>query len=277
MHLVTKDSASSTNSGGEKYKVRVIERAFGVLDALHGHGPQLTLSEIAEHLDLHKSTVHRLLMVLERQRFVERNPRNSKYQLGLRLFELGWSARANRDVPELAAPFLRRLVAETGETAHLCVLHDGKMLSVANAESPRALRTPSTVGRRVEMYCTSVGKCILAFMDDAELEVIVTKQMLRGHTRKTITSLHMLRVHLQQVREKGYAMDDEEFEEGLRCIGAPVWDCTGKVIAALSIAGPTFRVTKEAVPEMALLAMSAAEDLSQKLGYRGETTESYSQ
>ena len=116
--LVTKKNGKTTKAGkaeGEKYKIRVIERAMGVLDVLHSDGPQLTLSEIAERLELHKSTVHRLLMVLERQRFVERSPRNSKYQLGLRLFELGWSARANRDVPELATPFLRRLVDETGE------------------------------------------------------------------------------------------------------------------------------------------------------------------
>ena len=246
----------------------MIDRAVGVLDVLCERGPKLSLADISEHLDLHKTTVHRLLMVLERNRFVERDSSSGKYQLGLRLFELGWKARANRDVAQLSRPYLERLVEETGETAHLCIFHESEMLSVANVESPRKVRTPSTVGRRVPMYCTSVGKAVLALLDDREVENVITKHPLRGHTRHTITSLHTLRLDLQRIRERGYALDNEEFEEGLRCVGAPVRDCTGLAIAAIGVAGPTFRITKEAVSRVGRLTVNIAAELSRDLGYR---------
>ena len=251
-----------------KYRVRAVDRALSLLSVLHEHGPRLGLAEMSQALALHKSTVHRLLVVLERNRFVERDPRDGRYRLGIRLFELGWTARATFDITAQGRPYLERLVEQTGEAAHLCVLHEDQMVSVANVESGRTWRTPFAVGKRVHPYCTSAGKSVLAYMDADEVEGIVTRHPLRAHTRRTITGLPQLRAELNTVRARGYAIDDEEFEEGLRCIGAPIRDCTGHTIAAVSIAGPTIRVTSASVPQIAELVMSAAEELSRDLGYR---------
>lgn len=252
-----------------KYRVRAVDRALSLLSVLHEHGPRLGLAELSQALALHKSTVHRLLVVLERNRFVERDARDGRYRLGIRLFELGWTARASFDITAQGRPYLERLMEQTGETAYLCILDEDEMLSIANVESARASRALFTVGKRVHPYCTSVGKSVLAYMDPDDVDRIVIKHPLRAHTRRTITSLPQLRAELNTVRARGYAIDDEEFEEGLRCIGAPIRDCTGQPIAAISIAGPTIRVTNESVPRIAELVMKASEELSRDLGYRG--------
>src|SRR5262245_30358081 len=133
------------------YQVQVLDRALGILDALSNGGLELGLAELSEKLELHKSTVHRLLMVLERHRLIEKKPQIGKYRLGMKLFELGSKAVAQLDLRDRARPYLERLVSETGETAHICVLDGDRMLSIANVESQRTLRTPSTVGRRTPL------------------------------------------------------------------------------------------------------------------------------
>lgn len=248
------------------YKVQVLDRAFGILDALAANGPELALAEIALRLNLHKSTAHRLLAVLEDRRYVERT-RSGKYRLGSKLLELGAWAAARLDLAECARPFLEELVAETGETAHVGILRDGEVLSIANVESPRTLRTPATVGRRTPAHCTSLGKAILAFASEEEVATVIRTRGLSRYTQKTLTRLAAFQRELKEVRQRGYAVDDEEFEEGLRCVGAPVRDRTGGVVAALSITGPAFRLTPERLPALGKAVIRAAEKLSAVLGY----------
>lgn len=250
------------------YQVQVLDRALGILDVLSDEGQELGPAELSEQLDLHKSTVHRLLMVLERHRLIERGPQNGKYRLGLRLFELGSKAVAQLDLRERVRPYLERLVAETGETAHLCILDGNQMLSIANVESPRTLRTPSTVGRRTPLHCTSVGKALLAFLPEDEADALIKRCELTRYTGRTLTAPAWLKAELKRVRQRGYAMDNEEIEEGLRCIGAPVRDYSGRVVAAISIAGPAFRLIKARIPAVSQAVIGAAEDLSEELGYR---------
>src|SRR5262249_14376168 len=136
---------------------------------------ELGPSEVSERMGLHKSTVHRLLQVLERHRLIEKIAQNGKYRLGLKLFELGSKAVAQLDLRGRARQYLERLVLETGETAHICVLDGDRMLSIANVESPRTLRTPSTVGHRTPLHCTSVGKTLLAFLPDDERNDLINQ------------------------------------------------------------------------------------------------------
>jgi DNA-binding IclR family transcriptional regulator len=249
------------------YQVQVLDRALGILDLLADESPELGPSEVSERTGLHKSTVHRLLQVLERHRLIEKKAQNGKYRLGLRLFDLGSKAVAKLDLRERARPYLERLVLETGETAHICVLDSDRMLSIANVESPRTLRTPSTVGHRTPLHCTSVGKALLAFLPEGERNELLNKCELTAYTRRTLTKTAQLKAELKLVRQRGYAMDDEEIEEGLRCIGAPVMDYSGRVVAALSIAGPAFRLTDERIPAAARSVIRAAGELSLELGY----------
>jgi DNA-binding IclR family transcriptional regulator len=249
-----------------RYRVQVLDRSFHILDALAASRKEVSPAELASSLHLHKSTVHRLLIVLENQRFIRRTG-DGRYGLGTKLIEMGSRAMAQLDLVEHAAPFLRRLVEETGETAHISILSGTEMLSIANVPSRWTLTTPSTVGRRTEIYCTSVGKAVAAFLPEDSLEPLLERLPFTPHTRRTITDPVALRAELARVRKRGYAIDDEEVEEGLRCIGAPVRDYTGKVIASLSIAGPVFRVQKGRLGELSRAVVRAAADLSADLGY----------
>jgi DNA-binding IclR family transcriptional regulator len=250
------------------YRIQVLERAIALLEVLARQDSDLDLGELTSEAGLHKSTTHRLLRVLEQQRVVERNPASGKYRLGFKLIEFGLAALSRLDMYELARPYLRKLVDETGETAHLAVMRGGDVVSLVNIESSQTVRTPSTVGARSPAHCTSLGKAMLAHASAAQLEDYLRHHPLKPFTRNTITSVHRLKGELRLIRERGYAVDNEEREEGLRCIGAPVWDHSGHVVAAVSIAGPAFRIPQERVPALAASVMHTAASLSAALGYR---------
>ena len=250
------------------YKVQVLDRAFQILNLLADEKSGVGLMEIASRLKLHKSTAHRLIMVLEVSRFVEKNTVSGKYHLGSRLMELGLSAVSRLDVYEVAGPHLRTLVKETGETAHLAVLRDGQVVSLVNVESSQTLRTPATVGTRTPAYCTSLGKAMLAFAPPEHIDAFLRNRKLEAFTRKTITSASRFKQELRSIQKLGYAVDNEEREPGLRCIGAPLWDSSGSVIAAISIAGPIFRIGDDRVNDLAGIVMKIAARISASLGYR---------
>jgi DNA-binding IclR family transcriptional regulator len=247
------------------YHVQVLDRAFDVLDVLAGNGGELGATEVAIHLGLHKSTVHRLLMMLQTRRFVERNTETGKYRLGWRLFELGSLAASRVDLYEIARPHIEHLVKITGETAHLGVLRGGEIISLMNVETHRSVRTPASVGRRTPLYCTSLGKAILANLSEAMAADILRPVEFQVFTRHTLTK-ESFKTELTKVREKGYAIDDEEFEDGLRCVGAPVRNHMGEVVAAISIAGPSFRVGGDNLPTLIRSVMTVADQLSSSLG-----------
>ena len=169
---------------------------------------------------------------------MERDWKSGRYSLGLKLAELGNLALSRLDSQTIARPFVERLAAETGETAHVGVLQGCEIFSLVNRESHRSVRSPSTVGRRSPVHCTSQGKVLLAFAEPTRVEELLRGYKYFSYTRRTIRSAAAFRAELAKVQALGFATDDEEFEEGLRCIGAPVRDHEGAVIAAISIAGP---------------------------------------
>ena len=146
-----------------EYRVQVLDRAFALLDVLAGCDSAMGATELGERVGLNKSTVHRLLAVLERNRYVERDVESGRFRLGLKLVQLGSIALSRFDLHRRARPFVERLMEETGETAHLGVLRQNEIISLVNAESQRSVRTPSTVGRRSPLHCTSQGKAVAAF------------------------------------------------------------------------------------------------------------------
>lgn len=255
------------NSDGE-YRVQVLDRSFAILAALAASQSPLAATDIASRLKLNKSTIHRLLAVLDRHRYVERDSETGRYRLGLKLVELGSIAVARLDVHRLARPFIERLVQETGETAHLGILRQMEVVSLVNAEGHHSVRTPSTVGRRSPVHCTSQGKVLLAFQPPSAVDDLLRSYRFTAHTPNTIRSLTRFRAELAKVRNYGFALDDEEFEAGLRCVAAPVRDHRGEVNAAISIAGPTFRVTAQRMPELIRTVVNTAADLSAALGFR---------
>jgi DNA-binding IclR family transcriptional regulator len=243
----------------------VLERAVDILQVLAEDSRELSAAEVAERLSLHKSTIHRLLTVLDQHRLIRRNGETGRYSLGLRLFEFGTRAVRGLQLRDTAQPHLDQLARETGETAHICVFDRSEMVSIAYAEGPRSLRMPATVGRRTPAYCSAVGKAMLAFLPKSVIDVVGS---LRPFTEKTLVTREALLADLRQVRIRGYAVDNEEVEEGLRCVGAPVWNYTGEVVAAISVAGPAFRITKSRVPAVARAVLATTRGLSTELGYR---------
>jgi len=250
------------------YQVQVIDRALAILDALSSHGPDLSLAELSEKLQLHKSTVHRLIMVLERHNLIERHSANGRYRLGLKLFELGTRAVSQLDLRERARPFLERLVLETSETVHLCILDDAEVVYLDKVEPTRSVRMATSVGRRNPAYCTAVGKAMMAYLPESQVESIVRKEGLKAVTPNTITSLLELKRELSTIRKRGYAVDNEEIEEGVRCIGCVVRNFSGEPVAAISISGPAFRLTESKVPVLATAVVAAAHGLSHSLGFK---------
>jgi len=201
----------------QAYHIQVLNRAFQTLDALAGRPAGLGLTGPAEQLNLHKSTAHRLAMVLESARFIERDAASGKYNLGPKLSELDRAAVARLDVYEIARPHLRALAAAAGETAHLGVLREGEVISL--------------------VHCSSIGKAILAFAAPHEIDSWLHGRKFTPYTLYTIKSSRRFRQELNATRVRDYSLDNEEREEGLRCIGAPVRDSSGSAVAAISIAG----------------------------------------
>lgn len=255
------------------YRIQVLERTFALLDLLKDSDSALGITEVCAKVSLSKSTAHRILMILERHRYVERSRTSGKYRLGAKLFELGSSALGGVDLADRVRPCLERLVEQTGETAHFGVLRQGEVISLFHVQTKWALGSPSTVGRRAPVYCTSLGKAILALLPESEAAPLVQSLTFHARTPKTIVRASALQLELHKIRKLGYAVDNEEFEEGLKCIACAVRDHTAKVIGAISIAGPAFRLAKARMPVLTSGVVDAAASLSSSLGYRRDLGE----
>lgn len=256
------------------YKVQALDRAFAVLDLLGESDTPLGLAQVAASLQLHKSTAHRFLMVLERHHMVERT-NTGKFRLGLRLFDYGNRAIEQYDLRDRAQPHLRRLVAETEETAHLCILEQARVIYIDKIEPARSVRMITRIGASNPVHCTSVGKAILAFLPEERIADIIRRTRFERLTHRTIANAEALRAEIEKTKRRGYAVDDEELEEGLRCIAVPVLDAQRQPVAAVSISGPSFRVTAQKLPAIANHLLQCVRGISADMGFiagsRGRT------
>jgi DNA-binding IclR family transcriptional regulator len=255
------------------YRVQVLDRALAALEILANRDGECSLVDLCAEMKLHKSTVHRIAMVLEQHRLVDKNPANGRYRLGLRLFEFGSKAIAAVDLRGRARPYLDRLQRQFGETVFFCILDDGQVFYVEKVESQQSVRTACTVGSRAPAYCTAVGKAMLAELPETEVNEVIRRWGLKAVTANTITTAAALKAELRAVSSRGYAIDNEEKEEGLRCVSAAVRGHSGKLFAAMSVSGPAFRMTKERIPEVGQAVTRAANELSAQLGYQGAPLE----
>lgn len=245
---------------------QVVDRVVDILETFQRLGPELGVSDVSRALGLKKATAHRLLASLLHRGMVAQDPVTRRYRLGIKLWELGSLATSQVDWVDRIKPYLQSLSDLSGETTHLAVLNDGQVLYVDKVESSRSLRMPSQVGRRLPVHCTGVGKALVAFLPDEVLMGIVARRGLPMITSHTITELAVLLHELAAVRELGYAIDNEEIDEGLTCLAAPVRDHTSHVTAAMSIAGPTSRLKPESIPALAAQVVQTANEASLALG-----------
>ena len=249
------------------YRVQVLDRSLAILNALAASREDASLAEIAGKVGIHKSTVHRIVMTLERERIIEKHPETGHYRLGLRLFELGSIAVARFDIRDRGRAHLEKLVYDTEETGHLCVMDQGEVLYLDKLEPARSVRLSSSIGRRNPAHCTAVGKAIMSYKPESEVDAIVKKHGLPRFTHKTLVTPAELKSDLRLCRQRGYAIDDEEHEEGVRCVAAAVMDHFGIPTAALSVSAPSFRITLAKVPLLADFVCRASMALSREWGY----------
>ena len=256
----------------ERYRIHVIDRAAQILDCFGFDHQELSVIEIGAKTGLHRSTAHRILMALEYNDLIKQNPSTGKYHLGIKLFKLGHQAVSQLNLREICRPFLSRLMNDTKETIHLAVLDDDQVLYLDKVEGPHALRMPSRVGRYIPTYCTSLGKAMLSCLDDQEVKSILRRQTLKPHTENTVKNINQLLADLRSVRKRGYAVDNEEIEIGLRCVGAPLRDYTGGMVGAISVAAPSARLSEKNTPVIGRMVIAIAAGISQKLGFEKPKT-----
>jgi IclR family KDG regulon transcriptional repressor len=248
--------------------VQSVERAIAILKSFSQEKPERGVNELSRELGLHKSTVSRLMITLERGGLLSRNPETERYRLGVDLIGMAAQVVSYMDVRQVARPFLRRLAEICQETVNLAVLDAGQIVNLEQFVPPaRQVKNIGWVGRRMCPHCTAAGKVLLAYLSQDELDRIL-QAGLEKFTPHTITDPHELRQELKRVRTQGYAISQEELEEGLNVLAAPIHDHTSQVIASVSVAGPAYRVTPELFPELAARLMEATVKICERLGYR---------
>jgi DNA-binding IclR family transcriptional regulator len=247
--------------------IQSVGRAFAILEQFSHDQRSLGVTTVANRLKLHKSTCFGLLHTLQELGYIQKDPDTGRYSLGLKAFELGQAYIGGLDLRQISRPHLLSLVEKTQETVHLVVLEGLRGVYIDKVEGSHAISISSRIGQQAKLHCTGVGKVLLAHMPDED-RAQVLKLGLERYTEHTITDEGQLGDHLWRIRQSGFGIDDEEIEIGLRCVAAPIFNARRQVIAAISISGPSSRLTRDKFEELSRLVKHAAEDVSRQLGYR---------
>lgn len=254
--------------GKWEYVVQSVDRALDILEAFDYNTENLGVTELSHRLSLHKNNVFRLLATLECRGYIEQDPKTGNYRLGIKTFEVANVFLHHLGLCRQARPVLEDLVIKCNETAFLSILDGPEVVYVLMQETTQTVRIVPRVGRRLPAHCTASGKAQLAFESEDRLDQILREYPLRRFTERTIVDLRQLKEHLREVARRGYAIDDEELEEGVRCVAAPVRDYSHKVVAGATLVGPVARFAMERVEhELVPLVKEAAARISQRLGY----------
>ena len=260
--------SEASTARGETGRVQSVARAASILrilgDAPHG----LALKEIARRAGLAPSTCHRLLTTLEPEGFVRHDAAGGGWRVGVGLYAIGAAFRDSRDLQSLARPHLRALMETTGETANLFVLEQGQVVCVGQVESRQPMRAITAVGGRVAPYCSGAGKAILAALPEAEARAFLAESDRPRLTARTLTDLPALEAALHETRARGWALDDGEHAESLRCVAAAIHDEEGAPIAAVSVSGPASRLDDAAVAALGPRVRRAAAAVTRDYGGR---------
>lgn len=228
------------------------------------------VTELSKTLGLHKNNVFRLLATLESRGYIEQNLNTENYRLGIEIFNLGQKFISKLGILRLSKPFMEKIVERIDESVYIGILREGSAIYLDIVEAPQTVRIVSRVGKDVPAYCTAIGKIQLAYASEEEINKIYMGARLKKYTENTITSLPVLKSHLRKISEVDYAIDNEEFEERVRCISVPVKDYLGVPVAALSASGPAYRMTDEKMYDDILPVLKKySKEISKRLGYQG--------
>ncbi|MEV6403357.1 IclR family transcriptional regulator [Streptomyces bobili] len=250
---------------GSASAVQSVDRAVSVLEILARHG-EAGVTEIADELDVHKSTAFRLLGVLENRGLVAQAKDRGKYYLGAGVLRLAGAAAVRLDISQEGVPVCRELADELGETVNIAVLDDDAAVNIMQARGTASVTAQNWLGRRTPLHATSSGKVLLAHMPPTLREGLLARPLPR-FTVRTITGASVLRAELEAVVEQGYGLTIEELELGLAAVAAPIRAHDGKVIASISVSGPVYRLNTDRLPELAKRTVAAGAELSRRMGY----------
>lgn len=247
-------------------QVQSLTRALGLLETLARSHDGLTLTELAQTVGLAPSTAHRLLTTLQQARFVRFDPLSSVWQVGVQAFVVGNAFARTRDVVMMARPPMRRLMEESGETVNLYMADEGEAVCMGQVECRQLMRAIARPGGRVKMHVSAAGKAILAWLPEREVGRVLERHGLPKATERTLVTPKALKADLELVRQRGFAVDDEEHAVGLRCVAAPILDEHGLPLAGLSVSGPTARIADHRVALLGAMVAEAARAVTAEVG-----------
>ena len=244
-----------------------ITRLFQIIEFLANSDDWVSLRTIARDLNINTASVFRTLNTLKELGYVRQHPQDSKYQLTLKIAGISAMVLENVQLRQIAHPFLEQLTTITNETTHLAVIDGNEFIYIDKVDNTQAMRMRSRVGQRGLLHSTAVGKSFLAHCPKTELSQILDNIKFQALTKNTIIDKEKFQEHLIQIKQHGYAIDDEENEIGIRCIGAPIYDHAGRLAGALSISGWTISMTLERIPQLAQELISTCQKISNELGF----------
>jgi len=250
------------------YNVRAVERALQILECFDDAHPEKGVSEIAQAVGLHKATTHRIMTTLLNFGYLERADDGQRYRLGIRLTELGFKVVRRMDLRREAIWYMNQLNQQLGEACDLSIFDHGNVFYIEVIQDNHALSISAAVGQRLPAHCTASGKLFLAHLPANELDVYLGKP-LPSFTKNTITSADVLRQQLEIIQQQRYAVDNEEFETGIRAVAAPIYNRESKMIAAISVPSPTSRMKMERVTEIAEVLTATTQAVSHRMGWNG--------
>jgi DNA-binding IclR family transcriptional regulator len=242
--------------------IRAVDRALDILLCFTRQTPRLTMTQVAEQVGMNKSTVHRLLGTLEKKRFLQREPSTGLYQLGIRLFQMAYLTLEQNDLRKFAAPFLQRLCNQNGETITLSVLDDTDVVFLDVVESQQRVKLAASTGQRLPAFATAAGKAILAYLPEAMVKKIV-EGGLQQFTSRTIHIPEIFFKDLDQTHKRGFAFSEQEYEEEINAVAAPILDAKEQPIAAIAVTGPAYRLLRERMNEIGPILVGTAQEIAQ--------------
>lgn len=251
--------------------VVAVERALAILEVFTPDRAELGLTELAKSVGLPKATTYRLASTLEKRHYLSRDPDSNRYRLGLRSAVLGNLALSHSGLGDHVLSTMRELAQVCGETVNLAVLEDGDVCYVKRVRSMHPLVIDVPVGGRAPAHATALGKVLLAYLPETEVDRIISSKGLAALTTKTVTDVEALKAQLQLCRQQGYIIEKGEFADGVHCVSAPIFDQYGRAIASISVAGPDVRMTEEKLAQVRQQLFAMVGKISTTLGYRTGT------
>jgi len=247
--------------------MKTVEKTVDVLEAFLKHEGEMGITELAKVSGLNISTAYRIASVLVRRGYLSQRRKRGEYFIGPKFLEFSNVIRRRRKIENVAFPFLDKLNKLTNESVNLAILDRSEAVCIEQIESSQDLRIMTKIGARFPLYCTGVGKAFLAYMGEKEIERYARSKGLPYRTENTITELSRLKEELATIRQEGIAIDNEELELGVKCIGAPIFDSNGNVVATFNVSGPSVRLNSRRIEEIKSLIKHCSSEISRALEY----------